>query len=106
MASTTPSPVSHIPGPLNINYDSDDDMQVDSESDRLHPNIKEPDPDADGESDDDNASPPPSTINIAGPSLSHRLDNSVRLYIISYACIFNVGYRYRTQKTRCAAYAR
>jgi hypothetical protein len=82
MASTTPSPVSHIPGPININYDSDDDMQVDSENDHPNANIKEPDPDADGESVDDDASPPPSTINIAGPSLSHRLGNSVCLYII------------------------
>lgn len=51
-------------------------MHVDSEIDHPITNIKEPDPDADGESVDDDASPPPSTINIAGPSLSHRLGNS------------------------------
>jgi len=65
MASTTPSPVSHLPGPLNINYDSDDDMHVDSDNDHHSINIKEHDPDADGESVDDDASPPPSTLNIA-----------------------------------------
>ena len=82
MASTTPSPVSHLPGPLYINYDSDEDMQVDSETDHPSVNIKEPDLDADGESVDEDASPPPSTVNIAGPSLSHRLGNSVCLSIV------------------------
>lgn len=91
MASTTPSPVSHLPGPLNINYDSDEDMQVDSETDHPNINTKEPDLDADGESVDDDASPPPSTVNIAGPSLSHQLGNSVCLYCIPYICNLNVG---------------
>jgi chromodomain-helicase-DNA-binding protein 1 len=82
MASTTPSPVSHLPGPLNINYDSDDDdMQVDSDDARRNTNFKETDPDADGESVDDDASPPPSTVNIAGPSLSHHHIHSVRFIL-------------------------
>ncbi|KAG5654408.1 hypothetical protein H0H81_003232 [Sphagnurus paluster] len=57
MSSSTDSPVSHHPGQLNLNYDSDD-MQVDSENDQST-NPKEPDADADGESIDDDASPPP-----------------------------------------------
>lgn len=77
MPHSSTSPVSLLQAPLNLNYDSDDDMHVDSEIDHPITNIKEPDPDADGESVDDDASPPPSTINIAGPSLSHRLGNSV-----------------------------
>jgi len=91
MASTTPSPVSHLPGPLNINYDSDDDMHVDSDNDHHSINIKEHDPDADGESVDDDASPPPSTINIAGPSLSHQHVTSVCLYV--YHAIYLQPYR-------------
>jgi hypothetical protein len=102
MASTTPSPVSHLPGPLNINYDSDDDMEVDSDDARHNTNIKETDPDADGESVDDDASPPPSTVNIAGPSLSHHV-NSVRFFNISQTCeIPTFRLLSRTRKTRCA----
>lgn len=91
MASTTPSPVSHIPGPLNLNYDSDDGMQVDSDSDHPNIHIKEPDLDADGESVDEDASPPPSTVNAAGPSLSHQLGNSVCFHIILHIVPFSMS---------------
>ncbi|KAG6833521.1 hypothetical protein H0H87_005172 [Tephrocybe sp. NHM501043] len=61
MSSSSASPVSHQPGQLGINYDSDDDMQVDSDQDH-RANSREPDVDADGESVDEDASSPPLNV--------------------------------------------
>lgn len=59
------------PDALNLNYDSDDSMQVDSESEQVsnhHPpldNVHDPDADADGDVDDVHDG---GFVAIAGPS--------------------------------------
>ncbi|KAG6898168.1 hypothetical protein C0992_004155 [Termitomyces sp. T32_za158] len=80
--SSSSSPVSQHPGHLNIGYDSDDDMQVDSDND-LATNSREPDVDADGESVDDDASPAPATLDpssysVPQPGNESDADDSVR----------------------------
>lgn len=87
MSSTTPSPVSHRPAPLNINYDSDDDdVQMDSDNDHHHIH-REPDADADGESIDEDVSPTPMAVHVDGFSSSHHHEVSVGCMQYFVACL-------------------
>ncbi|KAG6866711.1 hypothetical protein C0991_011370 [Blastosporella zonata] len=73
MSSSSASPVSHQPQ-LNITYDSEDDMQVDSEQDRPD-NSREVDEDADGESVDEDASPAPMNVHSAYSITQHHIES-------------------------------
>lgn len=88
MSSFPPSPVSHSLPPLGLNYNSDDDMQVDSDIELN----KGPDVDADGESVDDDSA----TSHIVHPStLSHRIESVsvVSFPILMFQFIVIVGCR-------------
>jgi hypothetical protein len=97
MSSSTPSPLSHPSGPLNINYDSDDDMQVDSDNELT----KEPDADADGESVEDDLTPmldQPMVAPAVGGSSSHSRRDSVRPHYLWLYSFLNAA-NSRAQKT-------
>jgi hypothetical protein len=92
--TTSPSTVSHIvdvmalnPDGLNLNYDSDDSMQVDSDSEQInnhHTPVQDPDVDADADGDIDDTP----FDSVAGPS-SYTPKDSVSLTCL-YARDFNL----------------
>jgi chromodomain-helicase-DNA-binding protein 1 len=84
MSSSPPSPVSHSLPPLGLNYDSDDDMQVDSDIELN----KGPDVDADGESVDDDSATSHIVHPTAPSTLSHRIQS---VSIFSLFSHFNVS---------------
>lgn len=99
------------PDALNLNYDSDDSMQVDSENEQVNnhhtpvDNIQDPDPDADADGDAEDIDDTTS-LAIAGPS-SYTPKGSVSLiyHMLVIPILFKVIYIFqRMSKSRYVIY--
>jgi hypothetical protein len=87
------------PDALNLNYDSDDSMQVDSENEQVNnhhtsvDNVQDPDADADGDAEDVDDS---TSLAIAGPS-SYTPKGSVSLtcHMLEFPILFKIIYIFK-----------